>query len=83
MIQRYVRKPQVVEAIQFNGINTKEITEFTDNKAISFYDRQYMILPGEEESKKIYNSDWVIKECHGNFTVCNKVQFKLLYDLSE
>jgi hypothetical protein len=93
MPKRYRKKPVIVEAIQFNGLNFKEIIEFTKGKAFKkegvgssangngypqHYESFYINTLEGEMLTSI--NDWVIKGIKGEFYPCKPDIFNKTYD---
>lgn len=90
---KYVKKPVVIEAIQWNGQNTKEILEFMGQKVDlsnpiaqdSFYDYELSLQNGWKittlEGGHIASiNDFIIKGIKGEFYPCKPDIFELTYN---
>lgn len=75
---RFVKKPIVVEAVQFTGDNTDEILEF-GNGRVKKHDGR-LIIETLEGKMTISPLDWVIKGGHGEFYPCKPDIFEQTYD---
>lgn len=93
MVKKYVKKPVVIEAIQWNGnTNLKEITEFVGQelKAEEFATAAYeagagkpyysLIIETLEGKMKADPNDWIIKGIKGEFYPCKPDIFEKSYD---
>ena len=88
---KYVKKPVVIEAIQWGGNNLDEVMEFCEGNAI--YQQltkgaALVILTLEDgesnEAKHVASvSDYIIKGVRGEFYPCKPDIFALTYDLVE
>jgi hypothetical protein len=89
MIKKYVKKPIVIEAIQWTGDNLKEITEFAKphTNATAFTWEEF-IVQVESNGLKIYTlegpmhatiSDYIIKGINGEFYPCKEDIFIKTY----
>ena len=83
---KYVKKPVVIEAIQWNGYNLQEIKEFTGNSADVQYDETedgvvadlYVhTLEGDMHASK---GDYIIKGIRGEFYPCKPDIFANSYE---
>lgn len=70
MIKKYQKKPLIIEALQFTGVNFSKVFSFTEDVFIagSHINRTVTIMTPEGPRKAI-NGDMIIKE-DGNFSVC-------------
>lgn len=79
---KYRKKPVVVEAVQWNGNNHKEVIDFTENKI--WFDALGNIwiatLEGDMVAKK---GDYIIKGVQGEFYPCKSEIFKETYEKVE
>ena len=85
-MQKFVKKPVVIEAIQYNGINITEIESFVGAKLptvwLSVEDTQ-LIIPTLEGDMKVSKGDYVIKGIKGEFYPCKPDVFKSTYNVVE
>lgn len=81
MMRKYRKKPVVIEAVQWDGENTKEILSFCD-KCYSYQRSDIIILNVStlEGSMRISVNDYVIKGVDGEFYPCKDNIFQLTYD---
>ena len=78
MIKRYMKKPVIVEAIQFMPDNDFEVFDFCEGKA--FLHKDTLIIP-TLEGKMIANyGDYIIKGVAGEFYPCKLNIFEQTYD---
>jgi hypothetical protein len=89
MIQKFRKKPVVIEAVQWNTKNYDEIVAFTDGKARYYEWFQYnesglnkemlhiSTLEGKMEASK---GDWIIKGVKGEFYPCKPDIFEQTYE---
>lgn len=73
---KYVKKPVVIEAVQWTGENTQELSEFMG--VTSFCDGKVQIstLEGVLTASK---GDWIIKGVRGEFYPCKPDIFQATY----
>ena len=85
-MQKFVKKPVVIEAIQYNGINITEIESFVGAKLptvwLSVEDTQ-LVIPTLEGDMKVSKGDYVIKGIKGEFYPCKPDIFKSTYNVVE
>ena len=85
-MQKFVKKPVVVEAIQYNGINITEVESFVGAKLpsvwLSVEDTQ-LVIPTLEGDMKVSKGDYIIKGIKGEFYPCKPDIFKSIYNLVE
>ena len=85
-MQKFVKKPVVVEAIQYNGINNTEVESFVGAKLptvwTSVEDTQ-LIIPTLEGDMKASKGDYIIKGIKGEFYPCKPDIFKSTYNVVE
>jgi hypothetical protein len=83
MMRKYVKKPVVIEAVQWTGDNRREIFDFCSlsyfNTDFETKDLHLMIqtLEGTMEASK---GDFIIKGIKGEFYPCKPDIFELTYD---
>lgn len=93
MVQKFRKKPVVIEAIQFTGHNDIVIMQFTGEKLQKGQYRPdglhgaqsdfipYLIIPTLEGRMKCNQFDYVIKGISGEFYPCKPDIFKKTYEL--
>lgn len=91
---KYIKKPVVIEAIQWNGINIEEIKEFAKEKIeYSIYDAGYkagitppvidITIHTLEGDMKVSINDYIIKGVKGEIYPCKPDIFEETYELLE
>lgn len=85
-MQKFVKKPVVIEAIQYDGINITEVESFVGVKLptvwLSVEDTQ-LVIPTLEGDMKVSKGDYVIKGIKGEFYPCKPDVFKSTYNVVE
>lgn len=83
-MNKYQKKPVVVEAVQFNGTNHEEIFDFTGRENIggSNAEGNFNVLT-LEGYKPVPAGYWVIKGVKGEFYPCEDEIFNMTYDRYE
>lgn len=88
---KYRKKPVVIEAIQWTGLNLEEVKEFVGESLT--YDiiddawkvgegrpRVIMMIKTLEGDLKVSEKDFIIKGINGEFYPCNPAIFKKTYE---
>ena len=76
---KYRKKPVVIEAIQWTGLNLKEISNFINSEDFWHKDSGLFIKTLEGNMKANAN-DWIIKWVQGEFYPCKPDIFEQTYD---
>ena len=83
-MKKIVKKPVVIEAIQYDGINITEVEDFVGAKLpsvwLSVEDTQ-LVIPTLEGDRKVSKGDYVIKGIKGEFYPCKPDVFKQSYNM--
>ena len=80
---KYRKKPVVIDALQYNGTNFKEILEFIggvdERDKIDIHHESIFIktLEGDMEAKK---GDWIIRGVRGEYYPCKPDIFEETYE---
>ena len=85
-MQKFVKKPVVIEAIQYNGTNITEIESFVGAKLatrMSSVEDTQLVIPTLEGYMKTSKGDYVIKGIKGEFYPCKPDVFEKTYDVVE
>ena len=85
-MQKFVKKPIVIEAIQYNGINITEIESFLVSKLPTVWssvEDTQLVIPTLEGDMKVSKGDYVIKGIKGEFYPCKPDVFEKTYDVVE
>jgi len=83
MVQKYIKKPVVIEAIQFTGRNSAEIHEFCGDKVLEPIGQEYLEIVTLEGNHIANPGDFIIKGVKGEFYPCKPDIFNLTYEISE
>lgn len=78
MIQKYIKRPITIEAVQWNGDNTEEILSFCGNNCI--VKDTYLIIQTLEGNHMANIGDFIIKGIKGEFYPCKSDIFEKTYD---
>ena len=83
-MEKYRKKPVVIEAVQFNGRdNSGDVLEFTDWQAVftgNSIDDCWLEIPTLEGTMKARPGDWIIKGVNGEFYPCKPDIFAATYE---
>lgn len=94
-MSKFRKKPVVIEAIQWNNFNYKEIMEFAPSAYGPEMESETayvagqgapifsMLIPTLEGTMKALPGDWIIKGVNGEFYPCKPDIFEKTYDLVE
>jgi len=76
---KFRRKPAVIEAVQWNGENIKEILEFADSSFIDkdSYTLKIKTLEGTWTAER---GDWIMKDINDEFYPCKPDIFDETYE---
>ena len=80
MVQKYRKKPVVIEAVQWMGSNEKEVYDFAGDKCFftPFGELKTETLEGEMLASV---GDFIIKGINGEFYPCKPDIFEKTYEL--
>lgn len=93
MINKYVKKPMVIEAVKWDGLNLGEIRQFVDEDYINYsiYDTAYQVgmappvvnlrIKTPEGFVNASVGDYICKGIKGEFYPCKPDIFEESYDL--
>jgi len=79
---KYRKIPVVIEAIQWTGKNSEEVTAFTGEK--KFYHIQNdnsLVIPTLEGDHKAIIGDFIIRGVKGEYYPCKPDIFEMTYEL--
>ena len=80
MINKYIKKPIPIEAVQYDGTNFEELQQFAGND-IYMQDGQVYIHTLEGDMKMVNSvGDYLIKGVRGEFYFCEKNVFEETYE---
>ena len=86
MIRKFKKKPIVIEAIQWDESNVKEILEWCNSEKRNLHVEYSIILPPRlvietlEGNMEVSKDDWIIKGVSGEFYPCKPDVFEKTYD---
>ena len=83
-MQKFVKKPVVIEAVQYNGTNITEIESFLVSKLPTVWssvEDTQLIIPTLEGDMKVSKGDYIIKGIKGEFYPCKPDIFKQSYNM--
>ena len=85
-MQKFVKKPVVIEAIQYNGENIEAIKDFVGKKLSTVMSSDVdvkLIIPTLEGYMKALKGDYIIKGIKGELYPCKPDVFKSTYNVVE
>ena len=94
MIQKFKKKPVIIEAIQYNNLNREEIETFVGKKLSQELETETAYLAGKgspkfsiiietlEGNMKAMPNDWIIKGLKGEFYPCKPDIFEMTYEIN-
>ena len=85
-MKKFVKKPVVIEAIQYDGANITEIETFVGGKLPTVMNSNkdtQLVVSTLEGDMKISKKDYVIKGVNGEFYPCKPDVFEKTYDVVE
>lgn len=77
----YIKKPIIIQAIQFNGENIEAIRTFTGQKFPLVINDCSTMIQAEKGDIKVYKNDWVIRDELYDFDVRKPDVFEATYQL--
>ena len=81
-MKKYVKKPIVIEAVQYNGNNVQEILNFCGGTAVVGMLNEITIIT-LEGPLHVSDGDFIIKGVEGEFYPCKPDIFEKTYDVVE
>ena len=82
LVNQYIKKPQIIEAIQFTGDNFNEIQRWCSVHLEEYSDGTFGV-PTLEGTMKANVNDFIIKGIKGEYYPCKPDIFELTYDKVE
>ncbi len=80
---KFRKKPVVIEAVQWRGDNTDEITNFVTEGVYVFDSANNLYINTLEGQHKANINDWIIKGVKGEFYPCKPDIFEMTYEKVE
>ena len=84
-MQKFVKKPVVIEAVEYNGANKEEIEAFIGKKLDTIYtelkEPLELKIPTLEGDMKAVAGDWIIKGVKGEYYPCKPDIFEQSYNM--
>ena len=80
MIQKFSKKPVVIEAVQWVGTNIDEVMEFLNWRNASYDDREGLRIHTLEGTHHATVADFIIKGVKGEFYPCKPDIFSATYE---
>ena len=82
MIENYIKKPVVIQAVQWNGDNVEEVQSFCGDNCMMGYSDIYFFFSIKTLEGDMYVSigDYIIKGVNGEFYPCKPDIFEKTYE---
>lgn len=80
MVRRYRKKPVTIEAIQYDGSNYNEVSDFVGNDVVAAHNGQLIVKTLEGELVAPIG-DFIIRGVKGEFYPCKPDIFMMTYDV--
>ena len=85
MSKAYIKKPVVINAMQWTGLNRQEICDFCDQAFFTFKDEpgpqmRDMYIHTLEGDMRAKCGDYIIKGVRGEFYPCDRAIFEETYE---
>ncbi len=78
-MRKFRKKPVIIEAVQFTGLNFAEIEDFVGGD-FGKDSNGHSVISTLEGAMHVSSSDWVIKGVEGEFYPCKPDIFKKTYE---
>lgn len=78
---KYRKKPVVIEAVQWEGNNEKEMKDFINMELVTEYNGDVLVIETLEGTMRAEKGDYIIKGVHGEFYPCKPDIFHKTYEL--
>lgn len=89
-MKQYRKKPVIIDAVQFDGLNPTEIKDFVgENCEVEIYDNEvtppvaHIVIHTLEGDMEVSKGDYVIKGVKGEFYPCKPDIFEQTYEFAE
>ena len=89
-MKQYRKKPVIIDAVQFDGLNPTEIKDFVgENCEVEIYDNEvtppvaHIVIHTLEGDMEVSKGDYVIKGVKGEFYPCKPDIFEQTYESAE
>ncbi len=80
-MEKFYKRTEHIEAVQFNGENTQQIIDSVDKAWLACGDHTEIILsvPISRELRRARVGDWIIKKENGRYDVLSNSEFEFWY----
>ena len=76
----YRKRPEVIQAIEFDGTNSKEVEEFCNGKAKSTPSEKIVNILLDEGVLQATVGSWIVKEISGHLSLMSDEVFNRKYE---
>jgi hypothetical protein len=77
---KFRKKPVVIEAVQFSGLNHDAVAEFSAPQAIKVGGGFTLLIPTLEGEMTAQKNDWIIRGMSGEIYPCKPDIFRATYE---
>ena len=77
---KFRKKPVVIEALQFNGLNHDEIADFCSPTPIKVGGGYTLVIPTQEGDHTASKNDWIIRGVKDEYYPCKPDIFEATYE---
>lgn len=82
-MRRYRKRPVIIEAIEFTGLNDREVRDFCPSVRDPIDTKANLIIPTLEGEMLVSVGDFIIKGIAGEFYPCKPDIFRATYEVVE
>lgn len=79
---KFRKKPVIIDAVQFTGLNHDEIADFCAPHPVKVGGNHTLLIPTLEGEMKAVTSDFIIKGIKGEVYPCKQDIFEASYELA-
>lgn len=85
MVRKYIKKPIIIEAIQYNGKNIEEVRDFIESDVRIIYTKDFkkIEIPTLEGNMQAIPSDFIIRGVNKEYYPCKEEIFNKTYQIVE
>ena len=77
---KYRKKPVVIDAIQYDGVNLKDISNFMDVKYCTLDRYNHLVIETLEGDMRASAGDYIIRGVEGEYYPCKPDIFEKTYE---
>ena len=80
VLLKYQKKPVVVEAVQYDGVNLNEVAQFLQVRYCTLDQKNDILINTLEGTMHASPNDWIIKGVKGEYYPCKPDIFEETYE---